>query len=429
MNSLFISNQTIQTSRLIRNYMDERIDILGAGLSGLAAATILAKAGKDVHVHEIRKDSGARFDGDFQGIENWTSDIDFFDEMRGWGLDPDEFKSNAFDVIDLIHPDDIITNPKTKGAAFRVVERGTDEHCIDQGFKRMATTAGAKIYYNSKVDPNDCDIIAAGPKDSSAIAFGEIFHTDHPNHVAFQLNDKLAPGAYSYLIVIDGVGLICTCLWRQQKKSGRYLNETIAWYDQHYKLNRKPIKRVGGKGDFSLPTKYIHENKIYVGEAGGLQDFMWGFGMRYAITSGVLAAQSILEECNYETEVKKRLVPLIKISAINRFLMNRVGDRGFKMVARYWMRDQKRKGDGLRFMKWVYQPGFVRKSLWPIVKMGMLRKKILGDGRIVHRMPFRKSLKRDLWEPSAEAINIRKQWNQVRKGGGKLSFTESDAQN
>ena len=101
--------------------MGERIDILGAGLSGLAAATILAKAGKEVHVHEIRKDSGARFDGDFQGIENWTSDIDFFDEMREWGLDPDEFKSNAFDIIDLIHPDDVITNPKTKGAAFRAV--------------------------------------------------------------------------------------------------------------------------------------------------------------------------------------------------------------------------------------------------------------------------------------------------------------------
>ena len=25
--------------------------------------------GKDVHVHEVRQDSGARFDGDFQGIE------------------------------------------------------------------------------------------------------------------------------------------------------------------------------------------------------------------------------------------------------------------------------------------------------------------------------------------------------------------------
>ena len=198
--------------------MKERIDILGAGLSGLAAATILAKAGKEVHVHEIRKDSGERFDGDFQGIENWTSENDFFDEMREWGLEPEEFKSNAFEIIDLIHPDDVITNPKSNGTAFRVVERWTDEHCIDQGFKRMAISAGANIHYDARVKPEDCDIIAAGPKDSSAIAFGEIFHTDHPNHVAFQLNDKLAPGAYSYLIIIDGVGLICTCLWRKKKK-------------------------------------------------------------------------------------------------------------------------------------------------------------------------------------------------------------------
>ena len=109
--------------------------------------------------------------------------------------------------------------------------------------------------------------------------------------------------------------------------------------------------------------------------------------------------------------------------------MNRVGDRGFKIVARYWMRDQKRNGDGLRFMKWVYQPGIIRKSLWPIVKIGMLRKKILADGRIVHRMPFRKSLKRDLWEPTDKALEVGAQWNLVRKGGGKLSFTESDVQN
>ena len=407
--------------------MKERIDILGAGLSGLAAATILAKAGKEVHVHEIRKDSGARFDGDFQGIENWTSETDFFEEMKTWGLEPEEFKSNSFDIIDLIHPDDVITNPVTSGTAFRVVERGTDEHCIDQGFKRMAISAGAKIHYEVKVNPNDCDIVAAGPKDSSAIAFGEIFHTDHPNHVAFQLNDKLAPGAYSYLIIIDGVGLICTCLWRKQKKSGRYLNETIAWYESNYELNRIPIKRVGGKGDFSLPEKYIHENKIYVGEAGGLQDFMWGFGMRYAITSGVLAAQSILDQCDYEVEVRKKLVPLIKTSAINRFLMNRIGDRGFKLVARYWMRDQKKNGDGLNFMKWVYQPGFLRKSLWPLVKLSMLRKKKLNDGRLVYRMPFRKPLKRDLWDPSEKANYIGEQWNEVRKGGANLSFSDSDS--
>ena len=401
--------------------------ILGAGLSGLSAATILARAGCEVHVHEIRSDSGARFDGDFQGIENWTSGVDFFDEMREWGFDPEEFKSDAFDVIDLVHPDDEITQPRTSGVAFRVVERGTAEHCIDQGFKRMALDAGAEIHYDTRKEPEDCHIVAAGPKETSAVAYGEIFHTDHPNHVTFQLNDKLAPGAYSYLIIIDGIGLISTCLWRQQKKTSRYLNETIAWYEQHYDLNRRPIKRVGGKGDFGLPTRYIHEGRYYVGEAGGLQDCMWGFGMRYAITSGVLAAKSILGECDYEVEVRGRLLPLVRTGAINRFLMNRVGDRGFKMVANHWMRDQEKKGDGIAFMRWLYNPGLGRRVLWPLVRLGMLRRKQLKDGRTVHRLPFRKSLARDVWEPSARAEEIGAQWDAIRRGGGKTSFGESDA--
>jgi len=404
-----------------------RIDILGAGLSGLSAATILSREGYDVHVYEIRADSGARFDGDFQGIENWTSDTDFFDEMREWGFDPEEFKATPFNIIDLIHPDDVITQPSTDKPAFRVVERGTDSHCIDQGFKRMAQAAGATIHYETRKALEECDIIAAGPKESSAIAFGEIFHTDHPNHVSFQLNDKLAPGAYSYLIIIDGIGLICTCLWRQQKKSSRYLNETIAWYEEHYELNRRPIKRVGGKGDFSLPDRYIHEGRYYVGEAGGLQDFMWGFGMRYAITSGVLAAHSIMERCDYEKEIRGRLVPLVRASAINRFLMNRVSNRGFKMVATHWVRDEKRHGDGLHFMKWVYQPGIFPRALWPVVKFGMLRRKQLKDGRMVSRMPFRKSLSRDVWEPSARAIEIGEEWKSIQRGGGQTSFAENEA--
>ena len=297
---------------------------------------------------------------------------------------------------------------------------------IDQGFKRMAIESGVKIHYGVRKSPEECDIVAAGPKESSAVAFGEIFETSHQNLVAFQLNDKLAPGAYSYMIIIDGIGLICTCLWRKQKKSGRYLNETIAWYERNYELDRKPIKRVGGKGDFGVPTKYVSDGRYYGGDAGGLQDFMWGFGMRYAITSGVLAAKSILGECDYEREVRNRLLPLVKASAINRFLLNRVGDRGFKLVANYWMRDQRKKGDGLAFMKWLYQPGILRRALWPITRIGMLKKNKLGDGRVVHRMPFRKSLKRDSWEQSIEAELVGNQWKSIQKSGGSLSFSESD---
>ena len=49
-------------------------------------------------------------------------------------------------------------------------------------------------------------------------------------------------------------------------------------------------------------------------------------------------------------------------------------------------------------------------------------------GRGVRRMPFRKSLKRDDWEPSKEAMAVKRQWNDVRKSGGKTSFTKDSDQ-
>ena len=402
------------------------VHIMGAGLSGLAAATILAKAGREVHVHDIRDDSGARFDGDFQALENWSMSVDFFDQLKEWGFDLSSFKATEFSSVDIIHPDDVISQAQTQHVAYRIVERGTSSHTIDQGFKRQAMDAGAQIHYKSRVKEEDCTIIACGPKGTSAVAYGEIFHTDHPNHIGFQLNDKLAPGSYSYLIIIDGVGLICTCLWRKQRKSDRFLNETIAWYDAHYPgLNRKPIKRVGGKGGFTINRHYKQNGRYYVGESGGLQDFMWGFGMRMAVWSGVLAARDILGEGDYEADVRRHLMPYVRTSVANRWLMNRVGDRTFKRMCNAWMKDQKKRGDGLVWIGKLFRPSLFKSIVYRCVSPFMLVKDTKAMGRGVRRMPFRAALKRDEWEPSEQAKQIKAQWDEIRRGGGQVSFSEA----
>ena len=402
------------------------VHIMGAGLSGLAAATILAKAGREVHVHDIRADSGARFDGDFQALENWSMSVDFFDQLKEWGFDLSTFKATEFSSVDIIRPDDVISQAETPSVAYRIVERGTSSHTIDQGFKQQALDAGAQIHYKSRVKEEDCTIIACGPKGTSAVAYGEIFNTDHPNHIGFQLNDKLAPGSYSYLIIIDGVGLICTCLWRKQKKSDRFLNETIAWYDAHYPgLNRKPIKRVGGKGDFTINRHYKQHGRYYVGESGGLQDFMWGFGMRMAVWSGVLAARDILGEGDYEADVRRHLMPYVRTSVANRWLMNRVGDRTFKRMCNAWMKDQNKRGDGLVWIGKLFRPSLLKSLVYRCVSPFMLVKDPKAMGRGVRRMPFRAALKRDEWEPSEQANQIKAQWDEIRRGGGQVSFSEA----
>ena len=402
------------------------IHIMGAGLSGLAAATTLAKAGVEVHVHDIREDSGKRFDGDFQALENWSMDADFFDQLRSWGYDPSEFKATEFSVVDLIHPDDEISKTHTPGIAYRIVERGTSDHTIDQGFKRMAIAAGANLHYKSRVKEEDCQIIACGPKGTSAVAYGEIFNTKHPNHIAFQMNDKLAPGSYSYLIIIDGVGLICTCLWRKQKGSDRFLNETIAWYQEKYpEIDMEPIKRVGGKGDFTINKNYFQDGRYYVGESGGLQDFMWGFGMRMAVWSGHLAAEDILGNCNYEKEVRKQLMPYVRTSVANRFLMNRVGDRTFKFMCKSWMRSQAKKGDGLVWIGNLFRPKWYKTMLYYIVSPFMLKRDPKAMGRGVRRLPFRKAKKRDIWEQSDSANKVAERWDKIRRSGGRTSYSEN----
>ena len=154
---------------------------------------------------------------------------------------------------------------------------------------------------------------------------------------------------------------------------------------------------------------------------------MWGFGMRYAVTSGVLAANSILSGSNYDSEIKEKLLPLIKLSATNRMLLDRVGDRGFKRLANYWMKHQKKNnGDGLVFMERIYRLGLIRRLLWPLTNRILLKKIKYSDGRTGRRMPFRKSLKRDQWEMSERAKEISAEWKKIRSSGGKVSFTESD---
>ncbi|MHB8703592.1 MAG: NAD(P)-binding protein [Candidatus Tyrphobacter sp.] len=60
--------------------------IVGAGPSGLACAIVLSQSGAMVTVREARANVGARFHGDFQGLENWSSGQDVIEELTSFGI-------------------------------------------------------------------------------------------------------------------------------------------------------------------------------------------------------------------------------------------------------------------------------------------------------------------------------------------------------
>ena len=112
----------------------------------------------------------------------------------------------------------------------------------------------------------------------------------------------------------------------------------------------------------------------FVGESGGLQDFMWGFGMRMAVWSGVLAAQEMLGGPLYDREVRRQLLPYVQTSVANRWLMNRVGDRMFKRMCVRWMRDQDRSGDGLRWIGRLFRPSLLKRFVYATTSPFMLER-------------------------------------------------------
>lgn len=334
----------------------DTIQILGAGLSGLTAGIVLARAGRKVRVHDLRADSGARFAGDFQAIENWTSPVDFFAEMREWGIATTGFDATEVRTIDVVGTDDRIVRIGTDRTACRLVRRGVQQGSLDQGLKADALRHGVEICYHSRPAPETCDVIATGPRGASGIVRAELFETDHPDQVTLQFNQALAPGAYTYLIIVGGIGLIATVLLRRQRDVDSYLDATVASYQRRYPdLRRTKPRRITGAGSFAMGTSYKAAGRYYIGEAAGLQDCFWGFGIRYAITSGYLAAREMLTSQSYEHAVRQQLRPLQIASVANRLVIDASGSLGISMLLKAWTWHQACTGDGLKFVSHLYR--------------------------------------------------------------------------
>lgn len=348
--------------------------ILGAGLSGLTAATVLARAGRKVDVLEVRADCGARFHGDLQGIENWSDDVAFVDRMKAWGIALPGLWQQAVHEVDLFSQDLVVHRLHSARPAVHLVRRGTDDDTLDQAMMRGALDAGVRIHFSERVDPSTCDIIATGPDRATGYVYGELFETDAHDRVVLSYRDADSPGGYGYLIVAEGRGLIATVVLRASMRPETSLRNIIHTFERVIPgIERRRSRRFGGLGHFGLQERYCWNGRPIVGEAAGLQDALWGFGMRHAITSGRLAALSLLGELDYEAALSRSVLPQVRSSAVTRMLFDRLGQPFINGLVRAWLGHQRLTGDGLSFIGWMYREGALRRLLLPLARRGLRR--------------------------------------------------------
>lgn len=98
-----------------------------------------------------------------------------------------------------------------------------------------------------------------------------------------------------------------------------------------------------------------------VGEQAGFQDALAGFGMRYALRSGILAARSLLEGTDYTRLWRQELLPLLRTGVSNRFIFNNAGARG----RRWALRGMSRSNTAAKLRR-LYRPSVLTRLVYPL---------------------------------------------------------------
>jgi hypothetical protein len=302
---------------------EKPLHILGAGPAGLCAAIGLATAGREVHLHERYEVIGKRFQGDLQGLENWSLNENVLSQLKTFGLKI-QFAATPFHEVTLTDGKTFFKK-KSSEPLFYLVKRGPFQDSLDKSLEQQAKEAGVNIHYHSR-GRQKADIVATGPLRGSlaAVDRGIVFAIDHPNIAVGIFHDELAYKGYSYFLVVDGYGCLCSVVFEDFHKLNGCFEKTVEMAQSKFKLNLKDAKPVGGVGGFSLNHPRVVDETLYVGESAGFQDLLWGFGIRTALTSGYLAAQAILYQQDYNGLVDQKLTPFLKASMVNRYLWEKM---------------------------------------------------------------------------------------------------------
>ena len=344
----------------------EPLEILGAGPAGLSAALTAARAGLSVTIYERRAECGSRFHGDIQGLENWTTRADVLEELGEMGIAPTFDHAAIRDAL-FFDADGRERSVRSDRPAFYLVRRGPEPGTLDQSLKAQALAAGVDIRFLEAREalPNG-GIRTPGPDRCDALDVGYVFETDMSDGVFAALSERLAPKGYAYLLVSRGWGTVASCIYDDYANAREYRERARDFFERKVGLRMRAPRAFGGTGKIRAWPIVRHGDTLYAGEAAGLQDALWGFGMRYALVSGHMAARAVLARAphEYDHSISRRFAGFLRTAIVNRFFYERMGDGGYARLLRHIARAT----DAREWLRRFYAPRLWKTLLFPVAR-------------------------------------------------------------
>ena len=313
-----------------------KIGIAGAGLAGLTTAIGLAQSDQSVEIFEAAPDSGWGRKDTWDAVENWTTEADFGILLDQWKINRnfDFWPIRNFEVYDARGECYSIT---TSRPILYLVKRGNQSGTLEHTLKAQALDCGVTIHYNERRSHQDMNVWAVGAQNRGQfLGAGIRFQTRHPNTVKLLISASHAPKAYAYLFVMEGQGVLSAILTRNYANARSYLQRSLEFFRQVSPFDIENVRFTSGFGGRRADFWQNETTPLRVGEAAGFQDYLWGFGIRYALHSGYLAAQAISQGSDYNQAIYIQIRPLVYTSLLNRAVYNRAGDGVYRFLIEWF---------------------------------------------------------------------------------------------
>ena len=304
-------------------FSQKKVRIAGGGIAGLSAAMFLQSNNISTVIYEKESKIGGSRHGDYEGFENWIFDDDIHSSFKDIGFEFNKIQSSPINSFFVHTSSEKPLRIQNKTPFFYLVSRGDNSNDIDHQLFRQCKKAGVEFKFGEAA-PSYCDIIATGTRKASAYIQGINFNTNLKNQVHLLLGKKFAPKGYAYLIIQNGSGTIATAFKKVKNSEEKYLENCIKYF-KSMNINFFKRKDFSSRGSFSMPVKALNSPMI-IGEAGGFQDYLFGFGMRMSMMSGMVAALKIKGEKSNAKSLYQCINKKRRLSFVNRILYERLND-------------------------------------------------------------------------------------------------------